>query len=171
LSNNKAFSGKKGTVCITPQMQQLLYSIHNCGVAGSMRNLLIQSRVLELLSLQIDQFAEADAPELVSKADIDKLMSLKHYLDEHFLEDLSMAQLSQISLLNEFKLKKGFKAVFNCTVFNYIRNLRMQYALRLLLDSNLSIDEVADITGYERSQHFSTAFKRHFGVSPSSLRK
>ena len=171
IASQKAFSGMTGTVAITPQMQQLIHSIHNCGGVGSMRNLLVQSRVLELLTLQIDQFTKSRTPDAVNDKDADKLRSLKCYLDEHFLDDLSLAQLSKVSLLNEFKLKKGFKTLFGSTVFNYIRNLRMQYAMRLLKDTSLTIDEVADITGYEHQQHFSTAFKKHFGVSPSCVRK
>ena len=137
-----------------------------------MRSLLIQSRTLELLALQIGQFAHGGhAKATVKSDDIDKLYKLKAYLDAHFLDELSLTQLAKVSLLNEFKLKSGFKAVFNSTVFGYIRNLRMEYAKKLLSDMNLSIAEVAMITGYEHTQHFSMAFKKHFGINPSLIRK
>lgn len=171
ISKGKPFSGRHGTLDITLQMQQLIHGIYKCEERGSMRSLLIQSRTLELLALQVKQFAQdPHAVIAVKNDDKDKLHQLKAYLDEHFLEDLSLTQLAKISLLNEFKLKSGFKAVFNTTVFGYIRNLRMQYAKRLLCDMNLQVAEVAMITGYEHTQHFSIAFKKHFGISPSALK-
>ncbi len=172
ISKGRPFSGRHGTLDITLQMQRLIHSIYNCEERGSMRSLLIQSRTLELLALQIRQFAQSPQTFIAVKSeDLDKLYRLKAYLDEHFLQDLSLTQLSKVSLLNEFKLKSGFKAVFNTTVFGYIRNLRMQYAKRLLCDMNMQVAEVAMITGYEHVQHFSVAFKKHFGISPSILKK
>ncbi len=171
LIKNRAFSGIPGTLKITPYMKQLIHSIHRSEATGVMRNLLIQSRVFELISLQIAQFTQGNKTNTISKEDNEKLHLLKLYLDEHFLSDLNLTQLSLISLLNEFKLKNGFKQLFGTTVFSYIRNLRMHYAKRLLTDTNLSIDEIANITGYEHSQHFATAFKKHFSLTPSAIRK
>ncbi len=171
ISKGQPFSGWHGTLDITAQMQQLIHGICHCRETGPMRNLLIQSRTLELLSLQIGQFAQAPQAGTVKNDDADKLYRLKAYLDEHFLDDLSLTRLAKISLLNEFKLKSGFKAVFKTTVFAYIRNLRMQYAKQLLCDMNMQIAEVAMITGYEHPAHFSVAFKKHFGINPSAFRK
>ena len=172
ISKGRPFSGKHGTLHITAQMQQLIHGIYHCKETAPMRSLLIQSRTLELLALQIGQFTQAaNTIHPVKNDDIDKLHRLKAYIDEHFLDELSLSQLAKISLLNEFKLKSGFKVVFSITVFGYIRNLRMNYAKQLLLDMSMTVAEVAMITGYEHTQHFSAAFKKHFGINPSLIRK
>lgn len=172
VSKGRPFSGKHGTLDITAHMQQLIHGIYHCKEMGSMRSLLIQSRTLELLALQMGQFAQVgNTAGIIKQDDIEKLHKLKSHIDEHFLDELSLAQLSKVSLLNEFKLKSGFKAVFHTTVFGYIRTLRMEYAKRLLCDMNMQVAEVAMITGYEHTQHFSIAFKKHFGISPSLIRK
>lgn len=74
-------------------------------------------------------------------------------------------------MLNEFKLKKGFKLLFGKSVFGYIKGLRMEHATRLLKDNKYGVEEVAYLLGYEHGQHFSTAYKKHTGVSPSRVRR
>ncbi|MBD2755629.1 helix-turn-helix transcriptional regulator [Spirosoma validum] len=168
LEHERPFSGVCGTQTITPQMLCLIDDIHNCRAVGPMRNLLIQSRVLELIALQIDQFRKpAVCTEDIPVQEVEKLYQLKAYLEVNFLEDHSLAQLSRFCALNEFKVKKGFKQLFDTTVFNYLRKLRMDYAGQLLRHHALSVDEVADRLGYEHSQHFSIAFKKFTGQTPS----
>lgn len=172
ISRKKPFSGITGTLDINARMQQLIKSVYHCEEVGPMRNMLIQSRTLELIALQISQFTSSTQEENnIKTADTDKLHNIKLYIDQHFLSDLSLTGLAQVSLLNEFKLKQGFKKLFGTTVFSYIRELRMNYARTMLTDTLASIDEVADAIGYEHTQHFSIAFKKHFGYNPSELRK
>jgi len=168
ILSNCPFSGGKQNLEITPKMQRLLNEICTSNVTGPMRNLMLQSRILELLALQMEQF-QSPLPihQDVRYDEAEKLFQLKTYLDANFLTELNLSQLSRICLLNEFKVKKGFKLLFGITVFNYLKKLRMEYAGNLLLDSSLSVDETADILGYEHAQHFSAAFKKYMGVSPS----
>ncbi|MCF0070067.1 AraC family transcriptional regulator [Dyadobacter sp. CY261] len=171
LLNDRPFSGIKGTLDLTPLMQRVIMEIKQCREVGTMRNLLVQSKVLELLALQIDQFrGSMRVVSGISVADMDKLYQLKYFLDNHFLEEHSLSELSRMCLLNEFKVKKGFKELFGTTVFGYLRELRMNYAERLLLDSSHSVEEVSEILGYEHAQHFSIAFKKYRGTNPSKIK-
>lgn len=170
LLYNQPFSGIAGTADTTPLMQSIIREVKQCKQTGAMRNLMIQSKALELLALQIEQFRGPQYAEGISAVDKDKLFQLKCFLDTHFLEEFSLAELSRICLLNEFKVKKGFKELFGTTVFGYLRNLRMDYAERLLLDASRSVEEVSDLLGYEHAHHFSIAFKKYRGVNPSMIK-
>lgn len=170
LLHNRPFSGITGTANTTPVMQSLIRDVKQCGQPGVMRNLLVQSKILELLSLQIGQFRGPQPTDGISATDADKLHQLKNFLDTHFLEEHSLAELSRICLLNEFKVKKGFRELFGTTVFGYLRKMRMDYAERLLLDSSRSVEEVSDLLGYEHAQHFSIAFKKYRGINPSAFK-
>jgi AraC family transcriptional activator of pyochelin receptor len=169
LESNRSFSGMTGTLNITPTMFRLINEIRECESTGPMRNLMIQSRTLELLALQIEQFrTPAPLNEEIRPDEAEKLYQLKAYLDADFLQEMNLTQLSKMCLLNEFKVKKGFKILFGTTVFGYLRQKRMDYAKRLLLDCAFSVEEVADILGYEHANHFSAAFRKFTGQSPSS---
>ncbi|WP_420147680.1 helix-turn-helix transcriptional regulator [Spirosoma sp.] len=172
LYSERACSAIAGTQTITPQMLYLIEDIRNCSVQGPMRNLLIQSRVLELLALEIQQFTTSPlSDEALRPDEAEKLHKLRTYLEANFLSELSLAQLSRVCLLNEFKVKKGFRQLFGTTVFSYVRKLRMDYASRLLRNYNVSIDDVADKLGYEHAQHFSIAFKKYVGITPSQYQQ
>ena len=80
--------------------------------------------------------------------------------------DLSLANAG----INEFKLKQGFKQVFNNTVFGYLSDYKLNQARELLLRGNTAIKEVADSLGYSSVQHFSHAFRKKFGVPPGRVR-
>jgi|GEM_PF-701579 len=170
LLYNRPFSGITGTADTTPLMQSIIREVKQCSETGAVRNLMIQSKMLELLALQIEQFRGPQQADSISAADKDKLFQLKFFLDTHFLEEFSLAELSRICLLNEFKVKKGFRELFGTTVFGYLRKIRMDYAEQLLLDASRSVEEVSDLLGYEHAHHFSVAFKKYRGVNPSMIK-
>lgn len=158
---------------ITPQMDALLHEITHCQKKGVLKRLFLEAKVLELLMLQMEQFESAvlikPAP-LLKGADIDKIHHARLLIEQNLSHPYSLLELSHQVGLNDFKLKKGFKEVFGNTVFGYLHDLRMQEARRLLTELHKPIWEVAEYCGYEYVQHFSTAFKKKFGVTPGSLR-
>lgn len=171
MLKDRPFAGKERNPDVTPQMTKLIRDIKQCRQTGAMRNLLIQSKIFELLALQLGQMQDftQNIPGL-NAAETMRVEELKTYLDAHFLEEFTLPQLGRMCLLNEFKLKRGFKALFGTTVFAYLRKLRMDFAASLLLDSSKNIEEISQMLGYEHPQHFSTAFKSYHGSKPSSFR-
>lgn len=171
LEKQEPFFGGKSSHSVTPLMRHLIQSLKSVQDQGSIGNLRRQSLLFELLAIQLEQVKQLDTKSeasVFSVHDQEKLHALRLYVEQHFLDDLSLNGLSRISTLNEFKLKKGFKALFNTSVFEYIKQLRMEHASRLIRDDRKTIEEVAAILGYEYANHFSAAFKKHYGSSPSS---
>jgi len=72
--------------------------------------------------------------------------------------------------INEYKLKKGFKETFGTTVFGYLSDTRLDIAKNELLANRKTAGELALELGYSSLQHFSGAFKKKFGASPSKLK-
>ncbi len=83
----------------------------------------------------------------------------------------SLARIAQACQTNEFYLKRNFKYVFGTTVFDYIRQLKMERSKVLIKEQYLNINEISEMIGYKHPKHFSTAFKRYFGFAPSRLRE
>ena len=158
---------------ITPQMHFIIDEIVNCNRTGFTKRLFIEAKIIELFMLQLEQFEMHEKPKNSSlkNDDIDKIYEVKTILENNLEAPLSLMELSRTVGINDFKLKKGFKEVFGNTVFGYLNELKMNRAQLLLLNNDLSVAEIARLTGYKNPTHFTAAFKKKFGVLPGSLRK
>ena len=157
---------------VTPTMKAVLYDVLHCPFNGLVKRLYLEAKLLELLALQIDQISldQSGRTTALRSDDVDKLVAVRDWLDAHFLEPVTLTEIARLAGLNDFKLKKGFRELFNTTVFGHITNLRMSHARQLLLDSGQTVTEVADALGYQHVHHFTHAFRKHFGCLPSELR-
>jgi AraC-like DNA-binding protein len=157
-------------------MHQCLQEIMNVKVAGGLKLLFLQSKCIELLTLQAQMYEDAarcnQTPSLIVKPghDTDSIHFAKEYLLQHAAQPPSLSELARISGINEFKLKQGFKALYNNTVFGYLADHKLTEA-RDLLAANVAIKDVADRLGYSSVQHFSSAFRKKFGVPPGKMKK
>jgi AraC-like DNA-binding protein len=158
---------------ITAEMKVLLKDIFNCQKISALKRLFIEARVIELLMLQMEQYEQIAGNAICNtlrKADIRKMHEVKQIIDSSWKEPCSLINLAQMVMTNEYNLKKSFKEVFGTTIFGYLNEVKMNEARRLLLSGEMNIAEVADIVGYKNPNHFTTAFKKHFGFVPSELR-
>ena len=159
-----------GSGQVDSRMKQALYDIFHNPMSGKLKSLLIEAKVLELVTLQLSQFTTSSATRKMPRTDTDIFHELRQFLNHHFTEELSLKGLSRMFGLNEFKLKKGFKELFHTTIFDYIHDLKMVHARELLLDRKLYVSQVSSQVGYKNPNHFSTAFKRKFGINPTALK-
>ena len=158
------------------QMADTLYQIKNCPYKGKFGRAYKDSIIRLLLIDQLLIFRQSRqklvAPDTkLTQRDVEALHELKQYLEQHFLEELSLEKIARTVGLNTFKLKYGFKKLFDTSVMRYIDDQKMQYARQLLLDSDQDVLAVADQLGYNHYSNFSAAFKRRFGYSPVRLRE
>jgi AraC family transcriptional activator of pyochelin receptor len=148
-----------------------LQLLQNPPLADNLKTSYTRSKVKELILLSLHAYSTTgDRPkETIPAAEIEKLRAVREYLTQHFLTALTLEGISRTFLLNEFKLKKGFKSLFGSTVFGYIHELRMQHAHALMHAGGLSVGEIAGITGYHSDSSFIRAFKTFHGSAPAKL--
>ncbi|MFC0184839.1 helix-turn-helix domain-containing protein [Pseudarcicella hirudinis] len=156
---------------ITPRMQWLIKEIVECKQKGYLKRLFLEAKILELFMLQVEMFEEPQLQKqaFIKKKDVDKIVHAQHIILANINTPYSLLELSRQVGINDFKLKRGFKEVFGNTVFGYIHQIRMERAKEKLLQGEMNISEVADYTGYKNRTHFSAAFKKTFGFSPTGL--
>ncbi|NJN57202.1 MAG: helix-turn-helix transcriptional regulator [Leptolyngbyaceae cyanobacterium SL_5_9] len=156
----------------TADMQVVLHQILNCPYKGSLKQMYLEGKVLELAALQFSQFTEQDrfiSPSLVFKPDdIERLHQAKTILMQQFEQPPSLTALARQVGLNDCKLKQGFRQLFGATVFGYLRDYRLEQARLLLIQDRLNVQQVAHTVGYAQSGYFAKAFKQKFGVSPKT---
>ena len=73
--------------------------------------------------------------------------------------------------LNEQKLKAGFSAKYHMSISQYTTSIRMTMAENLLSTTELSIDEISKMVGYNYSGNFVKMFKKVHGKTPLSFRR
>ena len=69
--------------------------------------------------------------------------------------------------LSRAQLHRKMKEMTGIATGRFLRNLRMEQAARLLREGKVNVSQIADKVGYIDQTHFYTAFKTHFGMSPS----
>jgi AraC-like DNA-binding protein len=95
----------------------------------------------------------------------------KSYLDHHFERIDSCAQLAQHCHLDIRYIARLFKRYKQIRPYEYLIQLKMNKAASLLLTTNFSVKQVAQITGIKDPYHFSRLFKKIFKKAPSQYRK
>lgn len=83
----------------------------------------------------------------------------------------TIKSLSKMVFLNEQKLKAGFSAKYHMSIGEYTTSIRMAMADNLLSTTDLSINEIANVVGYNYSGNFVKMFKKIHGKTPLAFRK
>ena len=107
----------------------------------------------------------------VTSRDVDCIYDAARIIEKEMADPPSLFELSRKVGINENKLKSNFKLVFNNTVYGYLNKKRMIKASELLLNGNLTVQEVAHCVGFKHVGHFSKKFKQHYLLSPKHYRK
>ena len=93
------------------------------------------------------------------------------YMLEHMDKKITIYEISEMLHVSQTQLKNSFRNYYGESVYKYIRSRKMQLAATMLAEGQLSIMEIAGIYGYENCSKFAAAFRKEYGLSPSSYRK
>lgn len=124
---------------------------------------------IDLLLLQLCETSQADyqfkyenTPPWVS--------SLKEILHEENSDKLSLKSLSEELGVHPVHLSRTIPRYFSATLGDYLRQQKLKKALPHLLNLELSLTEIAYISGFADQSHFSRTFKSYFGKTPKTFR-
>lgn len=100
-----------------------------------------------------------------------KMKQAVEYIHENYMKDLNMAVVSNYISMNYSLFSSNFKEYTGSNFVNYLKDIRMKEAEKLLTYTNKRIIEISQEIGYENEKHFMKVFKTTYGVSPSEYRK
>lgn len=132
-----------------------------------------QEKVLEALKLLFDFSTKRKTNNqniLITDKDVENLKCIANYIEHHYNFTISNQHLCRIARMSNTTLKTKFKKYFGVTITDYILRKRIEQALHLLMNSTLSIREIAKIVGYNRSEYFSKQFYKLTGLFPNEYR-
>lgn len=90
------------------------------------------------------------------------------YIDQNYTDPhLTVESIASKCSISEVYLRRLFKEVFQIPPKQYLQDLRLRKAKQLLSEGSLSIGQVAEYSGYSSVYHFSRAFHKEVGISPS----
>ena len=149
------------------RFKKLLYSVIRYFSEGN--TFCVMARTLELIGLVLMQF---DAESTSAKEDINSTaITVKNYIENNFMQSLSLDVLALQFHINKFTLIRNFKAEFGINIMEYYRTKRVVYAQKALGETQLSVTEIADLLCFKDIYSFSRFFKNYAGISPQEYRK
>jgi len=156
-------------LAITPRMLRM---INNVLQPDSSLPLVayIHLRSVELIALMVQQYLErlATLKPVPDPDTICKVQRARQYLLDNLSEDFSREQVTRHVGLNARKLNEGFLHLYGKTIFEVLREERMEKAWTLLHRGELSVSEIGYAVGFKNPSNFSNAYKAYFGVRPSA---
>ncbi|MEI9995612.1 MAG: AraC family transcriptional regulator [Rhizomicrobium sp.] len=160
----------------TPALREATAEMINQRPQGGLRASYVASKAQELLILSLDYMFNQQSPDALSQhirlnaRDITALQMAREILDENLAHPPTVANLSQMVGLNRNKLFYGFKSLFGVSISEHLQEMRIVTGHRLLTTTDEPISEIAAAIGFRHQCNFSTAFRAHYGMTPSRLR-
>jgi AraC-like DNA-binding protein len=93
------------------------------------------------------------------------------HLKDHFLEDFSLDELSNIASMSKFNFSRKFKDMTGKTPYDYYLDIRVMNALEYLSNPKFKVIDVALMCGFKNHSHFSQVFRKKTGLSPKEYRR
>lgn len=165
--SNMAFGQWQANTRLTSLIQDVMTPRK---VSPQLLNLHLESRsidiISETLSHLINNVESTQTPKLTQHDRI-RLDRACDYILNDPSQIFSVESIAKQAGTSVSSLQRLFKRVYGCSVFDYIRQVRLNKAMNLLKSGEFTVDQVSYYVGYNIPANFSTAFKRYFGVTPS----
>ncbi|MFP9231039.1 helix-turn-helix transcriptional regulator [Pectobacterium cacticida] len=99
-----------------------------------------------------------------------RIEQIREMLESGRADHLSLCEIAKSVNMSESTLQRHFRQTFKMSVFEYLRNCRLQRAMLALQKDGISIAQAAGIAGYNSPANFATALRRAFGITPKQLK-
>ena len=106
----------------------------------------------------------------LDRGGISKFEPVLAYINEHFRENIPLSRLAEIMNISTMYFSNFFKRVFNISPKQYILNKRLTESQRLLLETDMSVKEIAYAVGFDNENYFSEFFTAKVGISALRFR-
>lgn len=100
-----------------------------------------------------------------------RIALLHDYLMNHYREEIDLQRMAELVNMAEGSLCRFFKMQMGITLFEYLNQLKVEFACQLLMDPELTIYAVCLDSGFNNLSHFNKQFRKNKGVTPREYRK
>jgi len=111
------------------------------------------------------------AHELDLSRPFDDMRAVVDHIFEHYHERINLDTLASLVFLSPRQFERRFRSLFHSSPSEFILKVRVDAAIRFLMESQFSVTEIAMRCGFYDNSHFTRQFKKKMGVSPIQFRK
>ncbi len=169
------YTERGGRPCFHPRKtepyQQLLQELYTIASGNDhIRDMRIFEKLAALLTLLME---ESWNPENNRRSSPKRqnVQEIKEYLDQNYMEKITLDQLAEQFYINKFYLARSFKEQFGISVNHYLLELRITHAKQMLRFSDKTIETIGNECGINDANYFSRIFRKIEGISPGEFRK
>jgi xylan 1,4-beta-xylosidase len=168
LCNSAAYHNKMKFIELKRIIAKIIYVHYN---DKEDNELLTISFAYQLVLNLVKNFMSRDERNAssVSKS-LQRLGNIIQYLNDNYAENITLEQVAEREYLSPSYLSHFFKTNMGITFFNYLTNIRMNHAVNDLLNTSLTIEQIAANNGFANSRYFVSIFKKQFGMLPRNFR-
>lgn len=140
-----------------------------CNEHFSETNIILTSKlIVKLLTIAMTTPCES----VVSHAELrHKLAGIHNFIEEHFSDDLSLETIASQFYISKYYLTREYKKIYGKTIFQHIISLRISHGKQLLRFSDKSVEEIAQICGFNDQSYFAKQFKKYESMTCFEYRK
>ncbi|WP_250888800.1 AraC family transcriptional regulator [Mesorhizobium sp. dw_380] len=118
------------------------------------------------------QANSAQQPMLYAKGGLSvrSARKVREFLDQNFTRKLALAEMAAVCGLSPYHFMRAFSRTFGMPPHQYVLDLRLDFAEKLLADSRMTIADIAHLAGFSSQSHFTTVMKKYRQVTPLQAR-
>jgi AraC-like DNA-binding protein len=98
-------------------------------------------------------------------------VTAKVFIDQHIHSGINLKDICAALSVSSSYLCHAFAAYYHISPIQYLIGRRINEAMQILISSNLSVKEIANMAGFDNLSNFNTHFRQQVGVSPSQFRE
>ena len=125
---------------------------------------------MKVLAEWIQRFDELVSNEVDEHKTSQKMQKAIEYIKENYNTDLNMAVVSNYISMNYSLFSFTFKQYTGTNFVNYLKDIRVGEAKKLLTETDMKVNEISQAVGYDHEKHFMKTFKSLTGLTPSQYR-
>lgn len=157
-------------IAITPRHRLIIETLTHNPFKGSLKKMYRDSYTKQLLLTLLEDLSQKRSiASVFDEEDQKRLHRAKEILLKDLQDPPTIHELSHMVALNEDKLKKGFKSLFETTIFKTLTQERMLQALSHVKQGDMSVSQIAFEAGYENVSSFIATFKKTYGKTPGVI--
>lgn len=158
-----------------PQIRSLLLQIMDEYADGSpMFEASIHAKLIEIFVWlgreQAPMTAISASGSNTYKKYIEKFLGICDYISEHCTEDITLEEVAKKAGFSKYHFSRLFKEFTNISFYKYVNRKRISYAENLLINPELTVTEVASLSGFDSLSSFIRMFKIIKGCTPTDFR-